>query len=511
MDTFSGPEIQAEAERRGFLSDQMEPEGGGTPRALPGNSRRSAQGRPRVMVVDDDPVIGGVLAGVLIRGGYDVEVFQDSLGAMEAFDRLQPDLVVADWIMPGLDGLGLINALKRKAPALRTMLITGHGGDAETAQAARQDGLVDAVLLKPFDLSAFLEAVSTFLPGQGLASSDRLAGVVAHRTGAWKALTDRESYFEKILESIIDAVLMIDAQGRIIYHNRGAERMFGLSAADGDLPAFINLCPPESELFRGLSAFFKPQPPKAAHSEAFFQRPDEQVFYAGFSISPFVPAGRGPAVILVIKDINDRHLMEQRVTEENRDWERLAMTDPLTACYNRRYLDRRLDEEFKRMSRYRSPLTLIMIDFDHFKLVNDYFGHLVGDQVLSVAAKDMADSLRQVDVLARWGGEEFVALLPETGLETGQMVARRLHALIADSPKWADLTPGFKVRASLGLISLPWADRRASLSEVLEFLDRALYRAKEGGRNRIVRYVDTLDDFETLLPTDSIPLENQAG
>jgi len=448
------------------------------------------------MVVDDDPVIGGVLAGVLGRGGYEVEVFQDSLAALESFDRLKLDLVVADWIMPGLDGLGLIDALKRKAPDLPALLITGHGQEAETVRLARQNGLVDAVLFKPFDLSAFLETVSSVLPHQAPPASD--AAIRQLRAGAWAALTDRESYFERILESIIDSVLMIDGQGRIIYHNRGAEIMFSLGGCDRELPDFTDLCPPGSDLPRSLAAFFQLRPPKATQSEAFFQRPGRPPFYAGFSISPFEPEGRGPAVILVVKDLNDRHLLEQRVTEENRDLERLAMTDPLTASYNRRYLDRRLDEEFKRMQRYRSPLTLIMIDFDHFKLINDYFGHLVGDQVLSTAARDLTDSLRQVDVLARWGGEEFMALLPETGPETGLMVARRLHALIADSPRWAELTPGFKVTASLGLISLPWETRPAGQGRTLEILDRALYRAKETGRNRIVRYTDSLDDYETV-------------
>jgi diguanylate cyclase (GGDEF)-like protein len=139
---------------------------------------------------------------------------------------------------------------------------------------------------------------------------------------------------------------------------------------------------------------------------------------------------------------------------------------------------------------------MLMIDFDHFKKINDHFGHLVGDQVLRRGAEIFGQALRDVDTLSRWGGEEYMVLLPETNGETGMAVAQRLHRLIGDPEHWEKLAPGLKVTVSLGMISLPWAEGRAvPVTLALETMDRALYQAKNNGRNRIVRYLDDRDSF----------------
>jgi diguanylate cyclase (GGDEF)-like protein len=233
-------------------------------------------------------------------------------------------------------------------------------------------------------------------------------------------------------------------------------------------------------------------------SEGFFRRADGAEFYTMFSISRFEPNHQEPAVLLLVKDINDRRTMERRLVEKNRDLELMAITDPLTGIYNRRYFDHKLAEEFRRMERYHAPLSLIMIDFDHFKIINDTFGHLAGDKVLSYSAAELTRGLRDVDILARWGGEEFMALLPETEEETALMVARRLHSLIRTSDKWAAIADGLKVTTSLGVVSLPWKNTPMSLTRVIEILDKTLYQAKENGRNRISRYLDSTKCCETL-------------
>ena len=472
------------------------------------DNQRLFTGRPLVMVVDDDPIIGCVLAGALNRGGFDVEVYNNPIEALEAFDRLEVSLVVVDWIMPGLDGLSLVDALRDKVHNLPAMLITSYGGH-EAVRQARSAGRVDAVLTKPFDLRSFLKTVTSFLTRQarGEWEADRPAPsrngswgyvdepVRTRSVDSWQALSGRESYFEQILESVIDAVIMVDKTGRIIYYNRGARRMFGFrEAAAADLH-LTEVCPDDSSLPSTLAQYFKPHPPVEEQSEAFFRRASGERFYTVFSISLFDPDYQEPAALLVIKDINDRHIMEQRVTEKTRNLEILAVTDPLTGIFNRRHFDRRLEEEYRRVERYNSHLTLIMIDFDHFKLINDLFGHLTGDKVLNLAATEMTRALRDVDILARWGGEEFMALLPETPAGTGLKVARRLHYLIGNSPHWKELSPELKVTVSMGLVSLPWT-RQASIDQTVKVLDRALYRAKDAGRDCIVRYLDETDEFE---------------
>lgn len=463
--------------------------------------------RPRIMVVDDDPIIGCVLAGALNRGGYDVEIFHSGTEALEKFDLTEVDMLVVDWIMPGLDGLSLIDALKDKRPSIPTMLITSYGSH-ETVKAASASGRVDAVLAKPFDLRNFMRVVSSLLVadepgGGGPACLPGSSAPQGHAAGGRLKINDLNSvnnssvYYEKILESTIDAVIMVDKTGRIIYYNRGADRMFGFKNKNSPTIWISDICPASSRLEDTLKLYFSTHPPVEEQNEIFFKKIDGEDFYTIFSTSLLeTPEDHEKAVVLVIKDINEHHIIEKQISERARNLELLAITDPLTGIYNRRHFDRRLAEEFKRLERYNSPLTLIMLDFDRFKLINDFFGHLVGDEVLVTAAQSLSDGLRDVDVLARWGGEEFMVLLPETGAATGLAVAKRLHSLIGGCPKWAEICPDMKVSASMGLVSLPWLTRESSINSVLEALDQALYQAKNSGRNCIVHFNDTNGDFQ---------------
>ena len=160
-----------------------------------------------------------------------------------------------------------------------------------------------------------------------------------------------------------------------------------------------------------------------------------------------------------------------------------AITDSLTGISNRRHFFEMAENEFERSRRYHRSLSMIMLDIDHFKDVNDRHGHAVGDAVLQEIAAQCRDSLRLVDLLARYGGEEFVILLPETDLERCARVAERLRGRIAgtriETPEAA-----ITVTASLGIASLE-GDKRITLAELLNQADQALYAAKQAGRNRV--------------------------
>jgi len=460
-----------------------------------------AKPRPLVLVVDDDPVIGCVLAGALNRAGFDAEIHHNALQVLDSLDGREPDVAVVDWVMPDIDGLSLIDRLKARTPGLTTILITGHS-EHEVVEQAHRSGRVDMVLDKPFNLSDFLNMVSSCVNQKAWASEgprpeekERPPDCGRRNTLAgWLVLDGREAYFEHILESLIDAVMMLDRKGRIIYYNNGAQRMFCFrDQADASL-SLVDICPPDNQLSNIFAHFFGPHPPVQEQSEGYFLKADKTRFYTIFSASLFQAGSHGSAVLLVVKDINASHIIFEQTTAETRKLEKMALTDPLTGIYNRRCFDQRLTDEFRRVERYRSPLTLVMIDFDHFKKINDRFGHLVGDQVLRQGAEVFGQALRDVDTLSRWGGEEYMVLLPETNGETGLAVVQRLHRLIREPEQWEKLAPGLRVTVSIGMISLPWAEGRpVSLTEVLDTMDRALYRAKKNGRNRIVRYLDDQD------------------
>jgi diguanylate cyclase (GGDEF)-like protein len=161
----------------------------------------------------------------------------------------------------------------------------------------------------------------------------------------------------------------------------------------------------------------------------------------------------------------------------------LADRDPLTGFYNHRYLHERLAEEVVRAVRTRRPLSVVMLDLDDFKLVNDSFGHLYGDRVLVHVAERVRSTLRASDVPARYGGDEFAVILPETDRAEAALVAERILAAFRDSPFAADGRGAFPVSASVGIATHP-ADGR-SATDLIAVADRGLYAAKNAGGNRV--------------------------
>ena len=162
--------------------------------------------------------------------------------------------------------------------------------------------------------------------------------------------------------------------------------------------------------------------------------------------------------------------------------ERMALTDGLTQIHNRRYFQLRLADEFRRAQRYDNPLALILADLDHFKTVNDTAGHQTGDAVLRSVAGCFQACIRDTDTVARWGGEEFAVVLPQTHLAGALTVAERIRKDVSA----LRLGPGstVSVTASLGVSSYPAAHVHTT-EELVHAADEALYRAKRDGRNRV--------------------------
>ena len=170
-----------------------------------------------------------------------------------------------------------------------------------------------------------------------------------------------------------------------------------------------------------------------------------------------------------------------RLFEETRQ---LAITDELTGLANHRQFYHQLAREVRRAQRYRRPLTLLMLDLDHFKQYNDRFGHLAGDQALRATAEVLRRNARDVDILARYGGEEFAIILPETNMERAVIHAERIRAAIANHAfRGRDSNPQGDLTVSIGVATLTPAMRK--IEELVQRADQALYLAKSQGRNRL--------------------------
>jgi two-component system cell cycle response regulator len=181
--------------------------------------------------------------------------------------------------------------------------------------------------------------------------------------------------------------------------------------------------------------------------------------------------------------IRRAHALES-TRADNRRLEELATTDALTRLINRRALLERLSVEVDRARRFRSQLSMLMVDLDHFKAVNDEHGHLGGDEVLRQTGTLLAGAVRTIDVVARYGGEEFVVVLPETATEGAVTFAERLRKSVEEQVFQLAAGRRFQLTCSIGVATFP-SPRVASPEDLFATADEALYRAKSGGRNQV--------------------------
>lgn len=310
-----------------------------------------------------------------------------------------------------------------------------------------------------------------------------IAGVAAVIIGLFwwflrraQRLSDTLSQQATIIDQIHDAVIVVDPQGRITRWNAGAERMLGHPAVE-TLGRDVALFDDEGR-FRTLALEMLQTRNGEQHGEIeiLARRKSGELFPAHISLSRLndgQDAVTGVAGYLL--DITERKKLEARL-------EQLAIVDELTRVYNRRHLMAEAPAEIRRALRFQRALSFLFLDLDHFKAVNDRFGHPFGDRVLAVFADTCRRILRPSDLFARYGGEEFLVMLPETGLEQAEVVARRIGETVGRTVFSVD-PPLSGLTVSIGITSLRGAGD--GLEAVLARIDKAAYRAKELGRNRI--------------------------
>jgi diguanylate cyclase (GGDEF)-like protein/PAS domain S-box-containing protein len=203
------------------------------------------------------------------------------------------------------------------------------------------------------------------------------------------------------------------------------------------------------------------------------------------------PGGAAPTgTVVAIRDATDRKIVEMKLEDALKQMERMAATDGLTGLANRRHFDVVADEEWRRCRREQQPLSVLLLDADHFKLFNDRYGHLAGDGCLRAIASQLAATARRPgDLAARYGGEEFLFLLPHTDRTGALCVAERVRKLVMDLAIAHEGSPAGVVTVSIGVATASPGDPEIgpkSVSTLLAAADTALYQAKSDGRNRVV-------------------------
>lgn len=285
-----------------------------------------------------------------------------------------------------------------------------------------------------------------------------------------------------VVDGAYDAIITVDDAHRIRFMNAAALRMFGWSAEEIlDQPLDRLLPKAISEKHHGYVRAFQRSPIRARgmleRSEIYGVRRDGSEIAVQISISK-VFLEDGVETTAILRDVSDtaRLIAELKKT---------ASVDPLTGLSTRRRFLEAFDLEMKRAQRERSPLSLLMLDVDHFKRVNDRFGHPVGDEVLAELGRLIAGAVRSADAVGRLGGEEFALLLPGTDADGAREIAERIRAVVERAAVSDGRGGSVAFTVSLGTATLgPAAQTSAKL---LAEADRALYAAKDGGRNRVAQ------------------------
>ena len=303
------------------------------------------------------------------------------------------------------------------------------------------------------------------------------AKVITDRIMAENALRESEERMRTITQMAASAIVMIDAAGAVSFWNPAAESLFGYSAEEAmgmDLHRII--APRHYEDFqKGFTGFSETGKGAVVGRtlEMTAQRKDGTEFPVDLSISGIRIKEQWHAVG-IIGDITERKQAEHKLRE-------YAERDALTGLLNRRKLYEVLEQEKERAVRYSRSLSLIMFDIDHFKAVNDTYGHAVGDMVLKKIASVVAGHIRKADALGRLGGEEFAVLATETTAESALALAEKIRFAV----EMTEHDHVGKVTVSIGVSAY---DHGLTLDEFVRRADEALYAVKNNGRNRVACY-----------------------
>lgn len=486
----------------------------------------------RVLVADDSPVIRNVMQDVLVSAGYSVATAPDGVEALEKLHSDDYDLLFLDLDMPNLSGLQVCRMI-RNDPAFAgfpIIMLTGRVKKSDEFWGKKTGA--NAYLTKPIEPGTLLETMETVLketdwkPGGGTvvgaATSDggeerdlifragqvqedelfrmtlmnRVYEISHNRESLRDTLSDIVQLYNSVVEFQIANFLVVDDEDRVrmfLFVLEECSREFFKSAkrrmtddykAQSKRPVLLEsadvvLHDPNRYLLK-----------EASDAEAvdmhsiMLEAKGEK--YGMFTLGRCRGKPFNSDEIVLVKLICDHSSI---VVENIRMHERIkefAVADGLTGLYNHRYFQEQLEKEFSRARRYNLSLSLVMLDIDHFKDVNDTYGHQYGDVVLKAISGILKRSVRDIDLVARYGGEEFVMILPETQKKNSRIVAERIRAKVEEQV----FKPGEderRITVSIGISGYPDDGIKTRL-DLIAKADAALYDAKNSGRNRVCLY-----------------------
>ena len=449
----------------------------------------------RVLVVDDVPANVKLLEARLSAEYFDVITATGGNEALAICERAKCDIVLLDVMMPDMDGFEVCRRLKTGITTHYIPVVMVTALDQPSDRVRGLEAGADDFLSKPVCDVALIARVRSL--GRlkimtdelrmravtsrdiGIRNANRDAAEETGRNGHILIVEDRPLAHEHVramlavehspdVEADPNAALFHAAEGNydLLIVSLGLENFDGL-----------RLCSQVRSLERTRNI------PILAVSEGDDNTRLARGLEVGVSDYLFRPIDQNELLARVRTQIRKKRYLE-RLRDNVQISIEMAITDALTGLHNRRYMETHISSLTEQAASRGKPLTVLVLDIDYFKSINDAYGHDAGDEVLREFALRIRKSIRGIDLACRYGGEEFVVIMPETGLGVATMVAERLRRRIASEPfsiRQADRT--IDVTISIGIAALGGADDAAS---ILKRADQALYRAKRDGRNRVV-------------------------
>jgi diguanylate cyclase (GGDEF)-like protein len=456
----------------------------------------------RVLVVDDDRLIRELTRDALVQEGFRVATAASGREALSRLGDEGPfDLVITDLSMREMDGLELLERVKRASPHTEVIVLTGYAS-LESALHAMRLGAAD-YLRKPVSAPEITYGVKrTLLRRRLIDENESLRGSIQ----AFEAARPLAS----CLESADVLPLALDILLRVTGRSRAIARLVDLPSHAGEGLELRGFSAERANELRTQIEQTKLFDPTELERTAVSNLADATAAMAQLDLGegqilalPIKVEGRVTGGIWLFSDgrpfANDDVDRAELVVEQADlaliNSERFlqarekAFVDDVTSLYNARYLLSALDREVNRAARSGSKLSVLFLDLDRFKAVNDRFGHLIGSRVLRELGGLLQESVRAIDTVGRYGGDEFTILLVDTGLDGARSVADRIRQSVADHSFGAERSLDLRLTISVGVATFPMHGE--SRERLLDLADKAMYLAKALGRNMVC----TADDL----------------
>ncbi|MDD2702521.1 MAG: diguanylate cyclase [Candidatus Omnitrophica bacterium] len=467
-----------------------------------------------ILIVDDDKLLSDSLKLVLAEEGYHAVVAHSGEAAVEAAKKEGFNVMVLDLMLPDMSGIELLRMFNKKYPETGFIICTGFAS-LPTAIEALKAAAYDYII-KPFNVDHFKLVIERCINKQELIANNKyLFERLEREKYKLEIILDVYNEIAAIydLDDLADmvtgkAVQLLEAEKASLMLIDDESKELVLKSAKGLGKEKVSLRTKVGELISGWVAQqgevllvrdidedprFRSYPKnKRYKTRSFISVPlkVEKKVIGVLNVTDKLSAAK----IFNEEDIRYLSLIAYHTVaqiENIRLCERLAsiaVTDPLTGMFNHRYFQEQISLEIMRSQRYGHTLSLIMFDIDHFKEINDKNGHLAGDRVLKQAANIMRDNIRHVDILCRYGGDEFVIILPNTDMEGSLVVAEKIRKTVEEQEikiEEEGKEKSLKVTVSGGV-----AGYRDGLSKAdfLNRVDATLYKSKVGGRNMVTGY-----------------------